>query len=77
MGDPCEFYLPALTALRGARHRCEDCEALGPRHGLPSEGVKRWCSGCATRHRGAEPMAVARDQQKIDAAAAARKKCYG
>jgi hypothetical protein len=41
------------------------------------EGVKRWCAGCATRHRGAEPMAVARDQQKIDAAAAARKKCYG
>jgi hypothetical protein len=33
--------------------KCEDCELKLPTFGLPAEGKKRWCSGCAKAHAGA------------------------
>ena len=32
---------------------CEDCELKVPSFGLPAEGKRRWCSGCAKGHAGA------------------------
>ena len=34
--------------------RCEDCALKAPSFGLPAEGRKRWCSGCAKAHAGAQ-----------------------
>ena len=32
--------------------RCEDCALKVPNFGLPAEGRKRWCGGCAKAHAG-------------------------
>ena len=29
---------------------CEDCGLKARNFGLPAEGKKRWCGGCAKRH---------------------------
>jgi hypothetical protein len=36
-----------------ANKKCEDCQLKVPSFGLPAEGKKRWCSGCAKAHAGA------------------------
>ena len=36
-----------------SRKKCEDCQLKQPSFGLPAEGKKRWCSGCAKGHAGA------------------------
>ena len=33
--------------------KCEGCGLKAPSFGLPAEGKKRWCVGCAKRHAGA------------------------
>ena len=33
--------------------RCEDCALKRPNFGLPAEGKRRWCAGCARGHTGA------------------------
>ena len=33
-----------------ANKKCEDCQLKVPSFGLPAEGKKRWCSGCAKAH---------------------------
>jgi hypothetical protein len=33
--------------------KCEDCQLKRSSYGLPSEGKKRWCWGCAKAHAGA------------------------
>jgi hypothetical protein len=33
--------------------KCEDCSLKLPSFGLPAEGKKRWCAGCAKAHAGA------------------------
>jgi hypothetical protein len=40
-------------AVDVSNKKCEDCELKAPRFGLPSEGKKRWCAGCAKAHVGA------------------------
>jgi hypothetical protein len=32
--------------------KCEVCQLKRPSFGLPVEGMKRWCSGCAKGHAG-------------------------
>ena len=34
--------------------KCEACGLKQPSFGLPGEGKKRWCGGCAKAHAGAE-----------------------
>ena len=34
--------------------KCEACGLKFPIFGLPADGKARWCSGCATAHKGAE-----------------------
>ena len=36
---------------------CEDCALTRPTFGLPAEGKKRWCAGCAKTHPGAQDIA--------------------
>jgi hypothetical protein len=36
--------------------KCEDCGLKLPVFGLPVEGKRRWCAGCAQGHAGAEDM---------------------
>ena len=33
--------------------KCEDCALKRPSFGLPAEGKRRWCGGCAKAHAGA------------------------
>ena len=33
--------------------KCEGCGLKHPSFGLPAEGKKQWCSGCAKVHTGA------------------------
>jgi hypothetical protein len=33
--------------------KCEDCGPKQPNFGLPAEGKKQWCAGCAKGHVGA------------------------
>jgi hypothetical protein len=33
--------------------KCEGCGLKQPSFGLPAEGKKRWCGGCAKGHKGA------------------------
>ena len=40
------FMNPAQPRL------CEDCGLKKPNFGLPAEGKKRWCAGCAKGHAG-------------------------
>jgi hypothetical protein len=35
------------------KSKCEDCGLKGKSYGLPAEGKKRWCAGCAKAHVGA------------------------
>ena len=35
---------------------CEGCQLKQPNFGLATEGQKRWCSGCAKAHAGAEDL---------------------
>jgi hypothetical protein len=44
-------------AKRRGRSKCEDCQLKKPSFGLPVEGRRRWCSGCAKRHAGAVNVA--------------------
>jgi hypothetical protein len=32
--------------------KCEGCKLKRPTFGLPAEGKRRWCSGCAKAHAG-------------------------
>ena len=34
--------------------KCEDCSLTRPGFGLPAEGKRRWCGGCARGHDGAQ-----------------------
>jgi hypothetical protein len=36
--------------------KCEGCRLKQPSFGLPSEGMTRWCAGCAKGHVGAETL---------------------
>jgi hypothetical protein len=38
--------------------KCEGCGLKAPNFGLPSEGKKRWCFGCAKGHAGAVNVAL-------------------
>jgi hypothetical protein len=35
------------------KKKCEGCGLKQPNFGLPAEGKKRWCAGCANGHVGA------------------------
>jgi hypothetical protein len=36
--------------------KCEGCGLKQPNFGLPAEGKKRWCAGCAKGHAGTEDL---------------------
>ena len=40
--------------------KCEGCGLKAPTFGLPMEGKKRWCAGCAKGHSGAVSVLVQR-----------------
>ena len=37
-------------AVNVVTKKCEGCGLKQPHFGLPAEGKKRWCAGCAKRH---------------------------
>ena len=43
----------AAGAQNIATKCCEDCALKVAKFGLPAEGRRRWCGGCATGHAGA------------------------
>jgi hypothetical protein len=51
---------PAAAACAGGKTArkglCESCRLKQPNFGLASEGLRRWCAGCARRQTGPEPM---------------------
>jgi LSD1 subclass zinc finger protein len=65
-GAAARFDCPECATVneRGAAKKmCEGCQLKAPSFGLPAEGKKRWCGGCAKGHAGAEHVS--------------RKKCEG
>ena len=51
--------------------KCEGCQLKLPNFGLPAEGKKRWCAGCAKGHAGAVGVAK---RKAADKKAAPKKK---
>jgi hypothetical protein len=43
-----------VGAVDLSNKKCEGCQLKGAKFGLPAEKKKRWCSGCAKAHAGAE-----------------------
>jgi hypothetical protein len=46
-----------VGAVNVLNKKCEDCGLIVAGFGLPSDGKKRWCSGCANGHGGAVDFA--------------------
>jgi hypothetical protein len=42
-----------VGAVNVKSKKCEDCGPKQPNFGLPAEGKKQWCAGCAKGHVGA------------------------
>ena len=70
--------LKAEAAAAGAVNimdkKCEGCGLKVPSFGLPSEGKRRWCAGCAKAHAGAEHLKHTAGSRRTQAGGSPQKK---